>query len=172
MARRPIRGTVAANVLAHGTGGINVEACRVGTGDKLVRPEIRREDNDVFGTGLGAGTQTEPPGRFPPNVLLDPEAAAAMDEQSGPAGAHGNDRGERTRGGGTLGWGHGAERHTGDPGKGGASRFFPVFKYQAKAPKRERPRIERNVLRLRDDLTPTQVDHVRARLTEAGVQVD
>ena len=26
---------------------------------------------------------------------------------------------------------------------GGASRFFPVFKYQAKAPKRERPVIER-----------------------------
>ena len=27
--------------------------------------------------------------------------------------------------------------------KGGASRFFPVFKYQAKAPKKERPVIER-----------------------------
>ena len=26
---------------------------------------------------------------------------------------------------------------------GGASRFFPVFKYQAKAPKKERPVIER-----------------------------
>ena len=31
MARKPIAGTVAANVLAHGTGGLNVDGCRVGT---------------------------------------------------------------------------------------------------------------------------------------------
>jgi hypothetical protein len=31
MARKPLEGTVAANVLAHGTGGINVDGCRVGT---------------------------------------------------------------------------------------------------------------------------------------------
>ena len=30
LARKPLRGTVAANVLAHGTGAINVEACRIG----------------------------------------------------------------------------------------------------------------------------------------------
>jgi hypothetical protein len=35
MARKPLEGTVAANVLAHGTGGINVDGCRVGTDDKL-----------------------------------------------------------------------------------------------------------------------------------------
>ena len=35
MARKPLIGTVAANVLAHGTGAINVDGCRVGTGDKL-----------------------------------------------------------------------------------------------------------------------------------------
>jgi DNA modification methylase len=31
VARKPLEGTVAANVLAHGTGGINVDGCRVGT---------------------------------------------------------------------------------------------------------------------------------------------
>ena len=31
VARKPLIGTVAANVLAHGTGGINVDACRVGS---------------------------------------------------------------------------------------------------------------------------------------------
>ena len=31
MARKPLDGTVAANVLAHGTGGLNVDGCRVGT---------------------------------------------------------------------------------------------------------------------------------------------
>ena len=34
MARKPLIGTVAANVLAHGTGGINVDGCRVGTGEQ------------------------------------------------------------------------------------------------------------------------------------------
>ena len=85
------------------------------------------------------------------------------------------------------------ERGYGDTG--GASRFFFIarednepcpasvpgvpldelgsrFTYVAKAPTSERPRYNKSVLRLRADLTPKQVDHVRARLTEAGVQVD
>ena len=33
MARKPIAGTVAANVLAHGTGGINVDGCRIAASD-------------------------------------------------------------------------------------------------------------------------------------------
>lgn len=35
VARKPFNGTVAANVLAHGTGALNVEACRIPTEDKL-----------------------------------------------------------------------------------------------------------------------------------------
>jgi site-specific DNA-methyltransferase (adenine-specific) len=35
MARKPIDGTLAANTLRHGCGGINVDGCRVETGDKL-----------------------------------------------------------------------------------------------------------------------------------------
>ena len=46
------------------------------------------------------------------------------------------------------------------------------FRYEAKAPASERPKVPKRRLRLRDDLTPDQVDHVRARLAEAGVQVD
>ena len=41
-----------------------------------------------------------------------------------------------------LGW-QSDNRQTANVGSGGASRFFPVFKYQAKAPKKERPVIER-----------------------------
>lgn len=33
LARKPLIGTVAANVLAHGTGGLNIDGCRVGTDD-------------------------------------------------------------------------------------------------------------------------------------------
>ena len=54
----------------------------------------------------------------------------------------------------------------GDNG-GGASRFF----YVAKADQSERVRVPRKVLRLRSDLTPEQVDHVTARLREAGVRI-
>lgn len=39
VARKPLVGTVAANVLAHGTGAINIDACRVGWPDG-VAPEI------------------------------------------------------------------------------------------------------------------------------------
>ena len=31
MARKPLQGTVAANFAAHGTGGLNIDGCRVGT---------------------------------------------------------------------------------------------------------------------------------------------
>ena len=41
-------------------------------------------------------------------------------------------------------FGVGGVNHANEYGdSGGASRFFPVFKYQAKAPKKERPVIER-----------------------------
>ena len=35
MARKPLDGTVAANVLAHGTGALNIDRCRVATSDSL-----------------------------------------------------------------------------------------------------------------------------------------
>jgi site-specific DNA-methyltransferase (adenine-specific) len=35
VAREPLEGTVAANVLTHGTGGLNVDGCRVATSDSL-----------------------------------------------------------------------------------------------------------------------------------------
>jgi site-specific DNA-methyltransferase (adenine-specific) len=37
VARKPLVGTVAANVLAHGTGALNIDGCRVGTDDVLGR---------------------------------------------------------------------------------------------------------------------------------------
>lgn len=142
-ARKPIKGTVAANVLAHGTGGINVDACRVGLGTEAP-PTGSGNDLGYHGGGAGTGGNTTPAeGRFPPNVLLDPEAAAAMDEQSGmasPKKARTGRKGGCSDNGTLTGYGSGDDVGTwpADPG-GGASRFFPVFKYQAKAPAKERP---------------------------------
>jgi hypothetical protein len=148
VARKPLVGTVAANVLAYGTGAFNIDACRVVS--ERGRPLVvsnRRSGNDVYGDGLqgslaiAGGTDL---GRWPTNVVLDEAAAAELDEQSGmrrpgerPAkrAGMGFDDGEKNRSG-TSG-----EREVLDTG-GGASRFFPVFRYQAKAPARERPKVE------------------------------
>jgi hypothetical protein len=72
VARKPLgEKTVAANVLEHGTGAINVDGCRVSVSEQLVRPSIRRSGNAVLGKGLGAGVQAEPPGRWPANLIHD-----------------------------------------------------------------------------------------------------
>ena len=145
LARKPLKGTVANNVLAHGVGGLNIDASRVGS-------EVRH--NPPVGDLSSIGSSRSAPkgegvivsGRFPANVLLDEHAAKEMDQQSGVAKPKQARTGKR---GGTS-W-HGMEG-LGSPDKcghwpgdngGGASRFFPVFKYQAKAPKKERPVIER-----------------------------
>ena len=91
MARKPLIGTVAANVLEHGTGAINVDASRIGTSDDLNGGAYAKDGKERHdGTGSwrykregGAGEYEQPQGRWPANVLLDPEAAAMLDEQSG-----------------------------------------------------------------------------------------
>ena len=145
LAQKPLDGTVANNVLAHGVGGLNIDACRVQTDDDTSRPNgvtAIWQEGGTAKAGIGGGS---PAGRFPANVLLDEHAAKEMDEQSG------NRRGF-AGGGDTPGevgndvYGKGWKRNENPQyysDEGGASRFFPVFKYQAKAPKKERPVIER-----------------------------
>lgn len=144
VARKPIRGTVAANVLAHGTGGINVDACRVGEGGQLQWSKPR--DMGYYGGSDVEGSEatTNTKGRFPPNVLLDPEAAAAMDEQSGyQRDGVAVNRNRKDNGANYNASSYRITKTTREDqtygGGGGASRFFPVFKYQAKAPAKERP---------------------------------
>jgi hypothetical protein len=74
MARKPLEGTVAANVLAHGTGGINVDGCRVACDDGRPLIESRSDASlHAFGNGLNgsrnAGTTTQ--GRWPANLIHD-----------------------------------------------------------------------------------------------------
>lgn len=83
LARKPLDGTYAANIRAHGTGALNVGAARIGATDALVRPSIRRDDNIALGRGLGCGTQVEPTGRWPAHLSLDEYAAVLLDEMSG-----------------------------------------------------------------------------------------
>lgn len=59
VARRPLDGTVAANVLAWGTGAINVDGCRVPTGPEGLTPGGCTKYGGVFGSG---GVVTNPNG--------------------------------------------------------------------------------------------------------------
>jgi site-specific DNA-methyltransferase (adenine-specific) len=137
VAVKPLRGTVADNALAHGTGGLHVDACRLPRGDALVRPSMQRDDNTVYGRGLGVGVQVEPGGGYPANVAMDEEVAAILDEQSGHmrdgvAVKHNTEVGKVT-GRFAYQFGNTGEDRT-FGGGGGASRFF----YVAKASSSER----------------------------------
>lgn len=134
LARKPLIGTVAANVLAHGTGAIHVDACRIGT-ESTVRNS--HADMGHHGGLLSSDYQTgSASGRWPANVVLDEVAAALMDEQSGKR----KSRGRRGIGRGTEQrntFGAGLNSPASEPmydDTGGASRFF----YTAKASSRER----------------------------------
>lgn len=74
VARKPLGGTVAENVLAHGTGALNIDGCRVGTegGAKWV-PQGDKGDAGQFGGGIKDGGIEVVPGlgRWPANLIHD-----------------------------------------------------------------------------------------------------
>jgi len=90
VARKPLsESTVAKNVLKWGTGGLNVDGCRVETADVVTnhsRSSVSAVSKGKYGDSSAQGThQTDGQalGRFPANLILDEEAASALDEQSG-----------------------------------------------------------------------------------------
>ena len=154
LARKPLVGTVAQNVLEHGVGGLNIDACRVGMSDadreaaRVPQPVQHNDARAVYQMGTGEGRngatfEPAPAGRFPANVLLDEHAAAAMDEQSGVSVSRPTVEGVRRTKRNSMEGGAMLSAPSAHNDSGGASRFFPVFKYQAKAPKKERPVIVR-----------------------------
>jgi DNA modification methylase len=218
VARKPLAGTVAQNVLEHGTGALNVDGCRVATSaaDAAAMERANTPGSGRMkagGSPIGTFERSNPTGamdttagRWPPNVVLThlPECQPAGTRTVRSTGHHPAARGP----GGVSTTGHsgqddlterksGAEivelwdcaegcpvaeldrqsgvLHTQDPrtryrpqdpawspsgtprgthktrsqttggqeeNGSGASRFFPVFRYQAKAPKKERPAVD------------------------------
>ena len=69
VARKPLVGTVAANVLAHGTGGLNIDGCRVGT-DAITTTNGKGFDGS-FGGGTNDNGGTVHQGRWPANLIHD-----------------------------------------------------------------------------------------------------
>src|SRR5699024_6316357 len=75
LARKPLDGTVANNVLAHGVGGLHIDACRVQTDDDLQKKYPNGPGGNTFGCGRMEITEwNQPAGRFPTNVLLDKQS--------------------------------------------------------------------------------------------------
>ena len=153
VARKPLAGTVAANVLAYGTGAINIDACRVGD-EERVNPaggasSLQRVSRVVAGyrenVSASVGAESKVTGRFPANVLLDESQAAELDRQAPNTGGAGRASGPTLTGKSTSvarGQFNGVEDSPFYGDRGGASRFFPTFRYEAKAPGSERPEVD------------------------------
>ena len=127
LSRKPLIGTVAANVLKYGTGGLNIAACRIGEGTGGEKPDyVPNKQNAVYGEGMGGGEWANVDGRWPANLILTEKTAAEMDEQSGFTRSTGGKYGGEAAThfvGASL---DKMEIHRPDD-EGGASRFFKVF---------------------------------------------
>ncbi len=142
VARKPLsEKTIADNVLKWGTGGINIDGCRIPTDETITNHSRSTESSKSKGKYGDSRaqethqTQGQKLGRFPANVILDEEAGKLLDEQSGISKSSGsgynfetsnNDNPVRLTNNIKSGL------HFND--SGGASRFF----YGAKASKKER----------------------------------
>ena len=144
MARKPLDGTVANNVLTHGVGGINIDGCRVQSDDKTKSEGHFRKGNVIgdertpvaagqFGDGAWVAGTDLSQGRFPANFIHDgsDEVLELFPDSKG--GAFPSKRGQSVN----TSFASGQEtvggfRAMGDSGS--AARFF----YCAKAGKTER----------------------------------
>ena len=146
VARKPLIGTVAANVLTYGTGGLNIDGARV-EGDKgngnwkgVTTPD--QSDNIYAGGWDGSVKSNEPItpqgtiGRWPANVIHDGSDEVVVlfpDTKTGSIKPYKHNNASTIYGGGKgLQLGEITSNHTGDSGS--AARFF----YCAKASKRDR----------------------------------
>jgi site-specific DNA-methyltransferase (adenine-specific) len=141
VARKPVIGTVAENVLKHGTGALNIDASRIGTdggtkGSPNPNGSLKVESGDFSNN---RGSQPIDAGRWPANIILDEYTAELLDQQSGVSKSLAHNRPHDTK------WGFSVAKDTpegydynsgitGYSDSGGASRFF----YVAKASKRDR----------------------------------
>lgn len=141
LARKPLEGTIADNVLKHGTGGLNIDGCRVaidGSDDihaknPHTKGTIGGGDRGIYSGGK-TGLYDVPDGRFPANLIHDgsnevvvlfpaTKTGVAYSEASGTNDIYGKIK-QRTT----------TEKALNGGDSGSAARYF----YCAKASKRDR----------------------------------
>lgn len=151
LARKPIEKglTVAENCLKWGTGGLDIDGCRVETGDNLNGGAYSAGDAEHMwskNSGGGGfqrqkGQYQQPTGRFPANFIHDnsDEVRECFPDAKGASSQNNHSNGKIYRGQSLL------ESETKLEGhrdwyndSGNASRFFKSILYQAKASKSER----------------------------------
>ena len=84
VAKKPTDGTIARNVQTYGTGGLHVDACRIGDSGGT-RGATAGPSTGIYGDGFNgkAGVPVPGLGRWPPNVAMDEVAAAMVDDSGG-----------------------------------------------------------------------------------------
>lgn len=93
MARKPLTGTVAANVMEHGTGAIHIDACRIGVTDAAYSRNCSgdrghggtRSLEERGATNMRQGGGSAASGRWPANLIHDgsPEVVAMFPAEAG-----------------------------------------------------------------------------------------
>jgi site-specific DNA-methyltransferase (adenine-specific) len=108
VARKPFRGTIAQNVLTHGTSALNVDACRIEGRERTDYglSSATRTSVATYGRPSESADFDSSKGRWPTNVLVDQSQAEVLAD---------------------------------------VARFFPTFRYEAKAPTSERPNVDGTV---------------------------
>lgn len=148
VARKPLDGTVAHNVMTYGTGAINIDECRVPTDGETPKGSGGRSSRlsgdtrsgkaaGMFAAGSGNGGNVTPvAGRFPANLVHDgsQEVLELFPDSKGQQGKVAGNEPSRTGDNGI--YGHYGQRNEFVPrgDSGSAARFF----YCAKASKRDR----------------------------------
>ena len=138
LARKPLDGTVAENVIKWGVGGINIDATRIGNdtvgwGGKAAGGQTWTDGNN----GLGKNSAPRPvEGRWPANMVLDESQAAELDRQSGNVKTGATKPHQRDPDSSPMFKVGTWMTHSQPASEGGASRFF----YVAKPDHKERPK--------------------------------
>ena len=156
LARKPLNGTVASNVLQHGTGALNIDGCRVRRDEGDVSHAGHRtatfgdEQTVSGGDGSGGWSQNDA-GRWPANFIHDgSDDILELFPDTGKS--TGGRIGKKSMGNVTNV--PAGQFEAGDPGygdSGSAARFF----YCAKANKRDRNEgLDDFVLKITNEITP------------------
>ena len=106
MARKPYDGATVDSVLEHGTGALNIDETRIGTGERTNPPTSH---NDNCHADVGNRPEETVEGRYPANVVFDETAADALDREVG-------------------------ELDTGDTASGGKGGMFELSEYNDDMP--------------------------------------
>lgn len=145
IARKPFEGSLVGNVLKHGTGAMNIDECRIGSGEKVQSAagcvgigNSRKKSRHFYKKGTGASFHDK--GRWPANVIIDGSEEVVRNFPHSKSGTGTVKRSSGSNKKGNQGSAFGSEsRPAGTPmiaygDAGSAARFF----YCSKVSKSER----------------------------------